>query len=212
MKITFDTSTDGADQASDLVAILVNLYSLTPTPVTAANYVKPKEPGVDPQPTGTLKIDPPAAGQLPVVPPGPELDSQGVPYDERIHSGGRSKNKEGAWNRKRGVSEMEYARVLTEIMARKEPAPAVPAPTAALPQVPAATQQPVVPPVPPTPAPTSDLTWQQVCAVLTEKITSGKVTTEELNVKARELGVEPFALIGQQPALWRAAHDWLSSK
>lgn len=78
-----------------------------------------------------------------------ELDSSGLPWDERIHAGTKSKNKDGAWTGRRGLSDAEKAAVPAieaELRARvaQSAAPAAPAPVA-----PAAIPQPqVVPSLP----------------------------------------------------------------
>ena len=44
-----------------------------------------------------------------------ELDSEGTPWDSRIHASNKSKIQSGAWRRRRGVEDGEYERVLAEI-------------------------------------------------------------------------------------------------
>jgi len=65
-----------------------------------------------------------------------ELDASGVPWDPRIHSKGKTKNKgSGLWREKRGVDDATKNAVLTELRARVTPtAPAtVPAASVAVP-------------------------------------------------------------------------------
>lgn len=45
----------------------------------------------------------------------PELDAKGIPWDGRIHSCGRSINKDGCWRPKRGVDAEKFASVMLEL-------------------------------------------------------------------------------------------------
>ena len=85
-------------------------------------------------------LSPPAEGEL-------EFDTDGIPYDERIHTKARTKNKDGTWRNKRNITEKpEYEIVMAELRAKHGPAPRTPeagtepvtAPAAAAPQVAAA--------------------------------------------------------------------------
>lgn len=75
---------------------------LTEIPTVAANVAEVT--GADT--TGGEQAPPPADV---------ELDSAGIPWDERIHSSGKSKNNDGTWKRKRGVEQAEYERILAEL-------------------------------------------------------------------------------------------------
>jgi hypothetical protein len=82
------------------------------------------------------------------------LDRNGLPWDQRIHSSSREMNESsGGWKKKRGVSDVEIARVTSELLAAvaqvkppftplaaSAPAPAAPAPAA--PKAPAAAAAP----------------------------------------------------------------------
>jgi hypothetical protein len=46
---------------------------------------------------------------------GPELDSDGLPWDERIHAATKTKTAKGAWKKKRGVDEVEFGKVAGEL-------------------------------------------------------------------------------------------------
>ena len=57
-----------------------------------------------------------------------EVDSAGLPWDERIHSGGKTKLADGTWRDKRGVEDSEREAIVSElakVMAIPVPAPAV---------------------------------------------------------------------------------------
>lgn len=50
-----------------------------------------------------------------------ELDINGLPWDERIHSSNRKKNKDGSWQKRRGVDEEVVKEVAGELMAETAP-------------------------------------------------------------------------------------------
>lgn len=62
------------------------------------------------------------------VPDGAKImDSAGLPWDKRIHSSGKTQNKDGTWKKRKGVETEVYEQVLAEISG----APVTPEPTAA---------------------------------------------------------------------------------
>lgn len=75
----------------------------------------------------------------------PAVDSSGLPWDGRIHSGGRTMKADGTWTKKKGTGDVFYNQVVAEL--RQRPA-----------NVPAETFQPLQaaqPVAAPAPAPTS---------------------------------------------------------
>lgn len=81
----------------------------------------------------------------PVVPLNPgEVDSAGIPWDERIHTSTHAKNADGSWRRKRGVDDATFAALSAELKARG---------ITATPAVPVAAPAPAAPVPMPTPAP-----------------------------------------------------------
>lgn len=68
----------------------------------------------------------PAAPITPVNPVTPqvEFDSEGLPWDERIHSSSRKKNTNGTWARRRNVDENTYNSVSAQLRGAAAPAPA----------------------------------------------------------------------------------------
>ena len=97
----------------------------------------PPAPPVDNPPAPPVDNLPPAPA--PLAPPAPvvadvpvdnsvEVDSAGLPWDERIHSGGKTKLADGTWRDKRGVGDSEREAIVSElakVMAIPVPAPAV---------------------------------------------------------------------------------------
>ena len=102
------------------------------TPVTAAT------------PTPVVAADPVTT---------PELDSAGLPWDERIHAGTKRQNADGSWTLKKGVDKELVAQVIEELKGTPvtTTAPATPA-APVKPGVPATPAAPVKPGVPATPA------------------------------------------------------------
>lgn len=77
------------------------------------------------QPAPTAATVPQVSAQI----SGVELDSNGLPWDERIHAGTKGQNKDGSWKGKRGVDDATIAAVTAELKARVANQPAAaPAP------------------------------------------------------------------------------------
>ena len=102
-------------------------------------------------PQDTAATPAPVVASDPV--PTPELDSAGLPWDERIHAGTKRQNADGSWTLKKGVDKELVAQVIEEL--KGEPVtttePATPA-APAKPGAPATPAAPVKPGAPATPA------------------------------------------------------------
>lgn len=90
-----------------------------------------------------------------------ELDSKGVPWDERIHASTKTQNADGSWKKRRGVNDLTVKEVEAELLAANtdtntgEVTPTPPAPAPVVPSTPT-TPTPPAPTVPVTPvAPTT---------------------------------------------------------
>jgi hypothetical protein len=105
----------------------------------------------------------PAHATPAVAPTGVTLDTAGLPWDARIHTGSRAMNADGSWRRKRGVDEATIATVEGELKALMSvpvepasnvlpftPAPSVHIETSPIPEVAQASAVPAPPPPPPT--------------------------------------------------------------
>jgi hypothetical protein len=83
---------------------------------------------------------------VPTPVPGIALDSNGLPWDARIHTSSHATNADNSWRRKRGVDEATIAQVEGELKVLMS----IPfTPTSPLPSAVAPTPVPVVPPPPP---------------------------------------------------------------
>lgn len=73
-----------------------------------------------------------------------EFDSAGVPWDERIHSGAKSKKNDGTWTKRKGVADALHTSVTAELLAARGAA----GPVGAAPALPATPGVAVVPSLP----------------------------------------------------------------
>jgi len=86
---------------------------------------------------------------VPAAPTETELDSNGLPWDERIHAGTKRKNADQSWSRRKGINDLDYNTVVAELKAAAS-TPDAPAPvtTTTAPVVPAKPGIPAKPGVP----------------------------------------------------------------
>ena len=121
---------------------------------------KIEEIGFDSGATATQNFVAPAAAitnveSTPTITPAAiaaaELDKDGMPWDERIHAGTKTKTAAGIWTKRKGVDDAVREAVTAELRAQY-PAPAAPAAPAA-PVAPAVPT--ITPPAPPVVAQTS---------------------------------------------------------
>lgn len=115
-----------------------------------------------------------------------ELDSKGMPWDERIHASTKTQNADGSWKKRRGVNDLIVKEVEAELLAANtdtdtgEVAPTVPV-TPAPPSTPAAPTVPVTPAPPSTPEPVeTDTPRAKVNKEITELTQGYKVPQENI--------------------------------
>lgn len=77
-----------------------------PAPIPQINEDEPL-PSIDEKIAGETTVD--------YIDPNAELDSDGLPWDERIHAGTKKQNKDGTWKRKRNVQDFQYDEVVKEL-------------------------------------------------------------------------------------------------
>lgn len=133
-------------------------------------------------PGPTMNALPPGPGALaPLVPAGPashasgvELDVNGLPWDERIHSGAKSKTDSGAWRARKGVNDATFIKgVEAELHARAGNVLPVAAPSAI----------PLPPALPATGAAVASLPSPGGAVGLAPPVTADPVTFEELMLR-----------------------------
>lgn len=171
--------------------------------VPAATVVPPAPPAMPPVP--------PVPGTAPVPAPmaslgAAQLDSKGLPWDHRIHSGERTQNKDGSWRNKRGLPDGLVAQVETELRAvlgvAAPPHPLVSGPAPGFPGggVPA-------PPVPDAPA--APMTFMTLLTKVTKSIKDGQLAQDRVNATLVEFSLPNLPAIHHRPDLVQGFHDRL---
>ena len=104
----------------------------TPPPTGLMNECVETAPLYTDMPCST--VSPPVQTAPPVQTDTPELDSEGIPWDKRIHSSGKTQykqtvgdKKEGSWIHRKGVDPILLAQVKTELYQKYHPADTEPA-------------------------------------------------------------------------------------
>lgn len=128
------------------------------------------------------------------------FDTVGMPWDARIHSRERSKNDDGTWRRKRGVTPAKVLEVEAELRNSIVRAPAMPFAT------PVPVGEPVtatLTPPPPTPLieETEALTFPQLVMKAQVAMSNGKLTKEELNEILSSFQMTSLAQVSTKPEL-----------
>lgn len=195
------------------------------TAITSGATLSAPVPNV---PTAPVTVAPTASGAAPSIPAsGVELDKNGLPWDERIHAGTKTKLKSGEWKAKKQVDAALVAQVEAELRARVAATPA--APVAAAPVAPVAPAAPVVDPaavfggaapgVPPAPAiptapPVASLapaatvapsavadpaTFEQLMPRITAAVTAGIMPPTAVGAACAAHGVASVVTLQQSP-------------
>lgn len=158
---------------------------------------------------------PPQEPEHPEVPDGveleqtPELDADGLPWDERIHSGSKAKNKDGTWRKRKGVWSSLVEEVEAELRgATPEPAPQPvsnpgPPPGHDMPGQPEPPTAPAaVPPAPPQESAGEPLTFAQLMV----RINEAGILPETLNAALERMGVASLPAVSGSPGLTQRLH------
>lgn len=178
MLLTFNTDTDGRDEAIKLVQFLDNFY-LNSNEQYPAEEIEPVEmprvtpgPAVIPVQTETpgpvTQFAQETAAAASAEPPTGKLDTRGVAWHVDYHSSSQAKNADGTWRNKRGVNKTLLAQyeaqfagnppVIQENPAQETPAPETPAQETPMPPTVTAPADPVPqPPVQTTAATNGEL-------------------------------------------------------
>lgn len=145
-------------------------------------------------------VDPAAAFAPPATATGgPELDSDGLPWDSRIHSETKNQNKDGTWRVKRNTDPALVEQVKAELRAALS-APVPPAPPAEAP--------PAVPPAPPS----DDLppvSFAGFVQAVTKKQAAGLLTVQEVNEVCAKHGLAQMPLLVNRLDLIPAIYEEL---
>jgi hypothetical protein len=160
-----------------------------PVPTEAVAVPAPPAPVADvpapPVPTEAVAVPAPPAPTEPAV-DGVDLDSEGRPWDGRIHAISKTKLvRGGTWKLKRGIDPALVAQVHAE-------QDTTPAPVADVPEVPSVPTPPPVadvpeaPTVPTPPPPASAMTFPELMRHTIE----AKITFDECEKAAKSIGVD----------------------
>jgi hypothetical protein len=133
------------------------------------------------------------------------VDSEGLPWDARIHASSKAFNKDGTWRTRRGLDDKTLTQVRAELLGNVKVAPvaATPALPVETPTVAVApTAAPVVAPVPAMPTMQSGHSLETFTAqfplIIATLITEGKITQEYVNELKKYFGVAEIWMINDE--------------
>ena len=121
-------------------------------------------------------------------------DGNGLPWDARIHSSSRAVNADGGWKKKKGVGDVEVARVTAELRA-SGPAPVVAPFTPLAAAAPAPQTAAPAPQTAAAPAPAGELITE--FAPLCKWITASGFTMGQALEHAKQYGIEAMGFLAQ---------------
>lgn len=130
-----------------------------------------------------------------------KLDSDGLPWDHRIHASSKKTLKSGQWRKKRGIEDDLVAEVEAELRAAIA-APDAPAP----PPPPAADEQTAAAPPPPPPAADE---VPHTLADLMKKVTAADLQFAQIQPILQEMGVPSLPALNSRPDLIPAVYERL---
>lgn len=164
MKFNLSISCNTPAELAHIVALLSGTAMVSAATVSGAPDVTfvPQPAPAAPAPVAAAPAFAPAQFGSPgpaVAAAAGDVDSTGLPWDERIHAETKAKNKDGSWRNRRGVDKTVIASVETQLRAALPPRVEQPAPAPFTPPPAAAAGAPFAPaPFAPTaePAPTPE--------------------------------------------------------
>lgn len=192
-----------------------------PAPSTAAAAASPTAPAAPtpglPQPpsagtptvpshVGTAAV--PTAPAATPSPAGVELDVSGLPWDGRIHSSTKAKNKDGTWRALRGLNDEAKAKAIEAELRAAMAAGAPPAPPAP-PQPPAPPSPPATLPAPPAAA--GAPTFATLMVKVTTAKTAGKLAQEAVDAALAQVGLTTMMQLAARPDLVATVNDFIDA-
>lgn len=168
-----------------------------PVPMPPPAFVPPALP-----PTSVTTL-PPVAPARPSV----DVDANGLPWDNRIHSRGKSKLANGCWKVKRELNPA----LLQQVEAELRQAISAPAPLVAPPVNPQVPGIPVSPFVADPIAPAQN-DFPYLMALVTECTTTNRITSAEVNEIVKGFGIPSFPLTATRPDLVPSIIDAIKAK
>lgn len=200
MKFEFNTEVDGAKEAAALVSAVAILFgpSVLQAIDAASDRLDERAPdgfpatreelhsAVSDPSVPVVEKDTSAAQAFggegaPTTGTLQNLDTAGIPWDERIHSSTKGTNKDGTWSRRRNTPDATYDAVMTELKGGVIPKPPimsdtilVPPPPPPAPPAPSAENETVVPP-PPATSTQAPVSFPLLMVKITKAQTAGKI-------------------------------------
>lgn len=127
------------------------------------------------------------------------LDSNGLPWDARIHSSSKEQNKDGSWRIRRNISPELVETVTDQLRGiQKTPLPAKVADMVA-----------AIAPLPP--AMPVQLTFPMVVKAINEAKVAGKLTEAQVTEILQALGVNTLPILALRPELFQQAVDMIGA-
>lgn len=124
---------------------------------------------------------------------GLDVDANGLPWDERIHSSNRQKNADGSWRSKRNVDAALKTKVEKELRATLSSTPSPAATTPPAPPAAAAAPTPPAPPAPPVaaapPAPPANPAYTNFVAFIADCTAKNLVDPDWVKASLANFGV-----------------------
>ena len=154
------------------------------------------------EPATVFRQEPPVPVELTdvvtqVLPDG-HLDSEGLPWDARIHASTKALVADGSWRKKRGVDDATVAQVTAELKVASSVPPA-PAPIPVSLPVP---PPPTVPPVPAnTPAAPQPLTFAQILPRISAALLAGTLDVSKVAEACQSVGIPALPALAGMPHL-----------
>jgi hypothetical protein len=183
--ITLNIQTDDLALVAKLAAAL-NPHGMQVAVAPPVETVAPTPPPIE----ATAPTPPPieaAAGK-------PELDSDGLPWDERINTSNKATRQDGTWKRKPGITDDYYAQVIAELkVARPHVAPPSQPMGGYMPA--SELQKNSIFPAIPEPANNEPMTFGQ----LVQKITAAKLPRERVEAALANAGIQQLPQLMQRP-------------
>ena len=180
-----DVDVDVTDEPT--VAENFNESELAPVQRTAADIfgtppvttAPPAAPVTTAPPAAPVTTAPPAAPvtTAPPVTPSVELDSDGYPWDRRIHSGAKTKVKDGTWKKLRNLD----PGLIEDVQAELEQSRAAPALLSS--------------------ADAKPMTFPEIMTVLSDAIAKGLIVRDQVNEIIVPFGLPSFAMLSTRPDL-----------
>lgn len=143
---------------------------------------------------------PPPAPPAPATDTGVALDSEGLPWDARIHSETRKQNADGTWRVRRNTEPALVASVKAELQAAMSAPAPVPPPGPGLSIAEAKAIVAGNPPPPPPPAP-GELTFPEFMRRVTGALTAGTITPAQVAEAVQAVGLPDLRVLHTRPDL-----------